>query len=86
MSGGSGQTLTAELVDAITEAVAKPDDPCARASVIVSLLGEVDEALGWRHAFADNEERFSVAKVLDEAANHRLRMVELARDGHDQPR
>ena len=41
-------TLTADVIDAVSEAVAAPPTPAARATVIASLMTEMYATVQWR--------------------------------------
>jgi hypothetical protein len=67
------------MLDAITEAVVKPEDPKVRAEVISDLVQEIDEVVKWRHATdGDLEELRSLQEVVDAATKHVERMSEVS--------
>jgi hypothetical protein len=69
------QRFSAELVDGISEAVALPLDPSARAAGITALVQEMHEALTWVDpSTAPSREQASFAQVLAETHRHRIRM------------
>ena len=69
--------LDAQLVDALTEAVALAPTREARAAVISDLVNEIDEVVKWRNAAeADTEEVVSVETLVEAATGHADRMHE----------
>lgn len=69
--------LRAELVDAVTEAVATPDDPFLRALTIRAILAHVAEAVAWRQGInSQDDEQQSLATLLTAAEQHLQRMRE----------
>lgn len=71
--------LPAELVDAITEAVAPPDDAVLRADLIHKIIEQVVDAVAWRHGSRPyGPERDSLAALLAAADDHATRMMLLA--------
>lgn len=70
--------LRAELIDEITEAVVKADQPSGRAQVIADLVHEVDEVVKWRHQPQPvSEEEQSLTRLVDAAATHQHDMNDL---------
>ena len=69
-------TLTSELVDLLTEAVARPATAAARAEVVAALLLRVLDAVAWRQGpEGDAGEAASLLRVVTAAEAHRRRMV-----------
>lgn len=68
--------VTAEVLDAITEAVVKPSDPVVRAHVVAQLVEEIDAAIAWRHERDEDplQEEASLHQVFEEASSHEKRM------------
>jgi hypothetical protein len=68
--------LPVELTDAITEAVAPPDDAVLRAAVIHEIIEQVVDAVAWRHGSRPyGPERDSLAALLAAADDHTTRMM-----------
>lgn len=75
---GPDPELSAELIDEITEAVVKADQPSGRAQVIVDLVHEVDEVVKWRHQpHPGSAEEQSLTRLVDAAATHQHDMNDL---------
>ena len=73
--------LPAELIDAITEAVAQSPDPVRRAAVIEEIVRQAAEAVAWRHGRRiDEVEQPSVELIVQSAIEHGLRMRLRLRD------
>lgn len=69
-------TLSPELVDLITEAVAMPDTPAARAEVVSAMLLRALDAVSWRQGLlGDGGEEDSLLRVVKAADAHRRRMT-----------
>jgi hypothetical protein len=69
-------TLSPELVDLITEAVAMPATAAARAEVVHAMLLRALDAISWRHEFVgDGTEEASMLRVMKAAQAHRQRMT-----------
>ena len=69
-------TLSPELVDLITEAVAMPDTAAARAEVVSAMLLRALDAVSWRHGLlGDGGEEDSLLRVVKAADAHRRRMT-----------
>lgn len=69
--------LDAQLVDALTEAVALAPTREARAAVISDLVNEIDEVVKWRNTVeGDTQEVVSVETLVDAATDHADRMHE----------
>ena len=69
--------LSAELVDAITETVALPEDAAVRAARIYKIVEEVVDAVAWRHGSQPYEtERDSLVTLLAAADDHSTRMMQ----------
>ena len=68
-------TLTADVIDAVSEAVAAPPTPAARAIVIAGLVTEMYASVQWRlGAVSSDAELASLDQVLTEAQAHLSRM------------
>lgn len=75
---GPDPELRAELIDEITEAVVKADQPSDRAQVIADLVHEVDEVVKWRHQpHPGSAEEQSLTRLVDAAATHQHDMNNL---------
>jgi hypothetical protein len=75
-----GNRLSAALVDGISEVVALPLDPSARAAAIAQLVQEIYETLSWVDtSSAYRQELASFAQVVAEVRQHEDRMSALAR-------
>lgn len=69
-------SLSPELVDLITEAVAMPAGAAARAEVIATVLLGMLDAVRWRGGpGGDPDEAASLLQVVTAAGAHRNRMV-----------
>jgi hypothetical protein len=68
--------VSAEVLDAITDALADTSGPAARAVVVHRLVLEIYDTVQWLHApdVADDE-LLSVSPLLTEALRHRRRMA-----------
>jgi hypothetical protein len=72
-------SLSPELIDLITEAVARPDSAAARAEVIATVLLGMMDAVTWRSGpGGDPSETASLLRVVQAASAHRSRMVSAA--------
>jgi len=70
-------TLRAEVADAVSEAVAAPPTPAARAAAIAYLIGEMYEAVQWRvGAEGSGDELASLGQVVAAVQAHVDRMGE----------
>ena len=76
MTLSSTTTLTADVIDAVSEAVAAPPNPAARATVIADLVTEIYATVQWRlgDVNADNE-LASLERVVAEVESHLDRMT-----------
>jgi hypothetical protein len=78
-STASSMVLAPELIDLVTEAVAKPSTAVARAEIISEVVLRVVEAVAWRHEpNGDPLEEASLMRIVDAAAGHRRRMLAAA--------
>lgn len=69
-------SLSPELVDLITEAVAMPANAAARAEVVATVLLGMLDAVTWRGGpGGDPSEAASLLQVVSAASAHRNRMV-----------
>ncbi|GAA3697093.1 hypothetical protein GCM10022204_11290 [Microlunatus aurantiacus] len=67
--------LPGEVIDALTDGVASPDDALARAQVVAGIVLEIVETVQWRCADrAGDTEIESLRRLLAEAQAHRDRM------------
>lgn len=79
--------LTGQLVDGITDVVATPGNPYARAAVISGLIGEICATVEWLHGTnTQHEELASLHRVLAEAQQHQTRMEASAAVPRDEMR
>ena len=68
-------TLTADVIDAVSEAVAAPPTPAARATVIASLMTETYATVQWRLGdVTADDELASLTRVMIEVQAHLDRM------------
>ena len=68
-------TLTADVVDAVSEAVAAPPTRAARATVIASLMTEMYATVQWRLGDVNaDDELASLTRVMIEVQAHLDRM------------
>ena len=73
---GHSVVLTPELADLITEAVAMPGTPTARAEVISAMLRWALDAVTWRQGvLGDGSEEASLLQVVRTAEAHRQCMA-----------
>ena len=67
--------LTADVIDAVSEAVAAPPTPAARAAVIADLVTEMYATVQWRLGDVNaDDELGSLQQVVTEVAAHVERM------------
>lgn len=77
MTRSSAVTLTTDVIDAVSEAVAAPPTPAARAAVIASLVTEMFATVQWRlGAVSSDDELASLTQVITEVDAHLNRMSE----------
>ena len=75
MTLSSTITLTADVIDAVSEAVAAPPTPAARATVIADLVTEMFATVQWRlGAVNADDELASLQQVVIEVEAHQARM------------
>ena len=75
MTLSSTITLSADVIDAVSEAVAAPPYPAARASVIADLVTEMYATVQWRLGDVNADaELASLQRVVAEVQAHRDRM------------
>ena len=68
-------TLTADVIDAVSEAVAAPPTRAARATVIASLMTEMYATVQWRLGDVNaDDELASLTRVMVEVQAHLDRM------------
>ena len=68
-------TLTADVIDAVSEAVAAPPTPAARATVIADLMTEMYATVQWRLGDVNaDDELASLKRVVIEVQAHLDRM------------
>lgn len=70
--------LSGEVVDALAEMVAGPNSPTERALAVDWVLGQIIEAITWRHAFElQPPEAESLSRLQWAAVEHVQRMSHL---------
>lgn len=62
----------------LTDAIASANNPAERAAVIVSLVSELYETIGWVLALPDSPELASLRRVVEEARSHQERILQPA--------
>ena len=75
MTLSSTITLTADVIDAVSEVVAAPPNPAARATVIADLVTEMYATVQWRLGDINaDDELASLERVVAEVQAHLDRM------------